>query len=517
MTQPSEPAPVLQIRGVTKRFPGVLANDSVDLTVRKGQIVCVLGENGAGKSTLMNMVYGLYQPDAGEILVNGEPVSFASSAAAIARGIGMVHQHFQLVPVLTVAENVILGTEVRKGPFLDLPRARREVAELSQRYGLAVDPNARVEDLSVGAQQRVELIKALYRNADLLILDEPTAVLTPAEVEHFFDVVRSLVAGGKSVVFITHKLKEVLAVADSVTVLRQGRVVGTADPSTSTEASLASLMVGRDVVFEVPKGPADPGDVVLEVRDLVVADDRDVPMVNGLDLQVRAGEIVGIAGVEGNGQRELVEAVTGMRPPLAGRITISDHDIAGWSPRRVAGLGVGHVPEDRGKHGLVGAFSVADNLVLNRYHRPPFSRRGVFQRDAIAEYARREVAAFDVRTPSTDTLAGSLSGGNQQKCVVARELSGDVRLLVVAQPTRGLDVGSIEFIHSQIVARRDAGAAVLLVSAELDEIFALADRIGVLYRGRMAAVTDREGATREGVGLLMAGSSAEAAGVGGAA
>jgi general nucleoside transport system ATP-binding protein len=516
MTPPSEPAAVLEIRGVTKRFPGVLANDNVDLEVRKGQIVSLLGENGAGKSTLMNIVYGLYQPDAGEVWVNGERVTFTSSADAIARGIGMVHQHFQLVPVLTVAENVVLGNEVRKGPFLDLKRARRDVAELSERYGLTVDPDARVEDLSVGAQQRVELIKALYRNADILILDEPTAVLTPAEVEHFFGVVRSLVEGGKSVVFITHKLKEVLAVADHVTVLRQGRVVGAADPATATEASLASLMVGRDVVFEVPKGPADPGEVVLSIRDLAVADDRDVPTVDGVNLQVRAGEIVGIAGVDGNGQRELVEAITGMRTPIAGHITIEGHDIAGWSPRRVSELGVGHVPEDRGKHGLVGTFSVADNLVLNRYHRPPFSRRGVFQRAAIAQYARGEVEAFDVRTPSTDTPAGSLSGGNQQKVVVARELSGDIKLLVVAQPTRGLDVGSVEFIHSQIVARRDAGIAVLLVSAELDEIFALADRIGVLYRGRLAAVMDREEATRERVGLLMAGSSAEAAGVGAA-
>ena len=504
---------VLEIRGVTKRFPGVLANDGIDLTVHQGQIVSLLGENGAGKSTLMNIVYGLYQPDAGEIRVNGEAVVLTSSADAIARGIGMVHQHFQLVPVLTVAENVVLGNEVRRGPFLDLGRARREVAELSERYGLTVDPDARVEDLSVGAQQRVELIKALYRNADILILDEPTAVLTPAEVEHFFGVVRSLVDGGKSVIFITHKLKEVLAVADHVSVLRQGRVVGTADPATATEASLASLMVGREVVFEVPKGPADPGGVVLEVRDLVVADDRDVPMVNGVDLQVRAGEIVGIAGVEGNGQRELVEAVTGMRAPIGGHITIDGHAIGGWTPRRVTELGVGHVPEDRGKHGLVASFSVADNLVLNRYHRSPFSRRGVFQRDAIADYARREVEAFDVRTPSIDTAAGSLSGGNQQKVVVARELSGDVKLLVVAQPTRGLDVGSIEFIHSQIVARRDAGAAVLLVSAELDEIFALADRIGVLYRGRLAAVIEREGATREHVGLLMAGGATQAAGV----
>ena len=496
---------MLDLRGITKRFPGVLANDGVDLTVARGQIVCLLGENGAGKSTLMNVVYGLYQPDEGDMAVNGEPVRFSSSADAIAKGIGMVHQHFQLVPVLTVAENVILGNEVRRGPFVDLRRARREVAQLSQHHGLAVDPDARVEDLSVGEQQRVELVKALYRNADILILDEPTAVLTPAEVEHFFGVLRSLTQRGKSIVFITHKLKEVLAVADSVTVLRQGRVVATADPRTATEASLASLMVGREVVFEVAKGPASPGGTVLEVRDLVVADDRSVPTVKGLNLEVRAGEIVGVAGVEGNGQRELVEAVTGLRPTIAGQIAVDGHDVSGWSPRRVAALGVGHVPEDRAKHGLVSTFSVADNLVLSHYHRPPFSRRHVFRRDAIARHARHEVHSFDIRTPDVNTPAGSLSGGNQQKLVVARALYGDLKLLVVAQPTRGLDVGSIEFIHSQIVARRDAGVAVLLVSAELDEIFALADRIGVLYRGRLAAVVDRAAATRADIGLLMAG------------
>ena len=500
--------PVLHARGITKHFPGVLANDAVDLEVGKGQIVCLLGENGAGKSTLMNVVYGLYQPDAGELLVNGKPVHFTSSADAIAAGIGMVHQHFKLVPVLTVAENVMLGNETRRGLFLDRARASREVRELSERYGLAVDPDAKVEDLSVGAQQRVELIKALYRNADILILDEPTAVLTPAEVEGFFTVVRGLVASGKSVVFITHKLKEVLAVADTIYVLRQGRMVGQADPGTATEASLASLMVGREVIFEVPKKPAEPGRAVLEVRELSVADDRAVPTVNGLDLEVRAGEIVGIAGVEGNGQRELVEAITGMRVPLDGSIIVDGHDIAGWSPRRVSELGVGHVPEDRTKHGLVASFSVADNLVLNRYQRAPFSHRKVFQRAALASNAAHEVKAFDVRTPGVDAPVGTLSGGNQQKVVVARELSGEPKLLVVAQPTRGLDVGSIEFIHSQIVARRDAGAAVLLISAELDEIFALSDRIGVLYRGRLAAVLDRAGATRDQVGLLMAGAAA---------
>jgi len=503
--QADRAAVVLEARGITKRFPGVLANADVGLALHAGEILCLLGENGAGKSTLMNVVYGLYHPDAGELRVHGEPVRFNSSADAIAAGIGMVHQHFQLVPVLTVAENVVLGQEPRSGPFLDLATARREVAELSRRYGLAVDPDAVVGELSVGAQQRVELIKALYRNADILILDEPTAVLTPGEVTEFFEVVRSLVSQGKSVVFITHKLKEVLAVADSVTVLRGGRVVGNADPRTATEASLASMMVGRDVSFEVDKQAAKPGRPVLVTAGLVVADDRGVVTVDGVDLVARGGEIFGIAGVEGNGQRELVEAIAGMRAPVSGSVSIGGTDTTGLSPRRVEALGVGHVPEDRGKHGLVGIFPITDNLVLNRYQRQPFATRGVMQRDAIAEHAREQVRAYDIRTPSVDTACGSLSGGNQQKVVVARELSEDLRLLLVSQPTRGLDVGSIEFIHSQIVARRDAGAAVLLVSAELDEILSLSDRIGVLYRGRLVAVMDRADATRDELGLLMAG------------
>jgi len=498
-------AVVLEARSITKRFPGVLANADVDLVLHAGEILCLLGENGAGKSTLMNIAYGLYHADAGELRVHGEPVRFDSSADAIAAGIGMVHQHFQLVPVLTVAENVVLGQEPRSGPFLDLATARREVAELSRRYGLAVDPDATVGELSVGAQQRVELIKALYRNADILILDEPTAVLTPGEVTEFFEVVRSLVSQGKSVVFITHKLKEVLAVADSVTVLRGGRVVGSADPRTATEASLASMMVGRDVSFEVDKQAAKPGRPVLVTAGLVVADDRGVVTVDGVDLVARGGEIFGIAGVEGNGQRELVEAIAGMRPPVSGSVAIGGTDTTGLSPRRVEALGVGHVPEDRGKHGLVGIFPITDNLVLNRYQRQPFAARGVMQRDAIADHAREQVRAYDIRTPSVDTACGSLSGGNQQKVVVARELSEDLRLLLVSQPTRGLDVGSIEFIHSQIVARRDDGAAVLLVSAELDEILSLSDRIGVLYRGRLVAVMDRAEATRDELGLLMAG------------
>ena len=500
---------VLEARRVTKTFPGVVANADVDFALRRGEIHCLLGENGAGKSTLMNVVYGLYQPDGGELLVHGQPVAFASSADAIAAGIGMVHQHFQLVPVLTVAENVVLGAEPRRGVRLDLGRAREQVAELSQRYGLAVDPDARVEDLSVGAQQRVELIKALYRDAEILILDEPTAVLTPGEVREFFDVVRSLVAGGKSIVFITHKLKEVLAVADTVTVLRGGRVVGSVDPRTATEASLAEMMVGRKVTFEVDKGPAQPGEVVLSVRGLQVADDRGVVTVQGLDLDVRAGEIVGVAGVEGNGQRELVEAITGMRPPLDGRVEIAGTDTTDSSPREIEELGVAHIPEDRGKHGVVAPFPITDNLVLNRYQKAPFSRRWIVDRKALRRHAVELCKAFDVRAPSVDAPVGTLSGGNQQKVVVARELSGDVRLLVVAQPTRGLDVGSIEFIHRQIVALRDSGAAVLLVSAELDEILSLADRIGVIYRGQLVAVVDRAEATRERLGLLMAGATPE--------
>jgi len=502
---PDETVPVLRVRGLTKRFPGVTANSDVDLTLHRGEILCLLGENGAGKSTLMNIVFGLYQPDEGQIEVQGHPVAFSSSADAIASGIGMVHQHFQLIPVMTVAENVVLGKESRRGPFLDIDKARAEVRELSRRYGLDVDPDAIVGDLSVGAQQRVELVKALYRDADILILDEPTAVLTPQEVVEFFDVVRSLVESGKSVIFITHKLREVLAVADTVVIMRAGKVVAAMPASGATEQSLATSMVGREVGFEVTKGLAAPGQVVLAVRDLQVADDRGHTTVRGLELEVRSGEILGIAGVEGNGQRELVEALAGMRTPLAGSVEILGHDTTGWSPRRVEMLGVGHVPEDRAKHGLVGTYPITDNLVLNRYHRRQFSRRFLLDRAAMTRNANDLIQRFDVRTPSPHVLAGTLSGGNQQKIVMARELSGDLRLLLVAQPTRGLDVGSIEFIHRQVVERRDAGVAVLLVSAELDEILSLADRVGVLYRGTLAAVMDRADATREKIGLLMAG------------
>ena len=498
---------VLRIEGVTKRFPGVVANADVTFDLHRGEIHCLLGENGAGKSTLMNVVYGLYQPDAGTVYVHGRKVEFTSSADAIAAGIGMVHQHFQLIPVLTVAENIILGDEVRRGLALDMASARDQVRDLAERYGFLIDPDARVGDLSVGAQQRVELLKALYRDAEILILDEPTAVLTPREVEDFFGVVRALVDSGKSVVFITHKLKEVLAVADTVTVLRGGRVVGNADPAEASVHSLATLMVGRDVAFEVDKTPANPGEIVLEISGLGVADDRAHLAVNDLSLQVRAGEILGIAGVEGNGQRELVEAIAGMRAVSAGDIRLDGRSVVGLSPREVEELGLGHVPEDRSKHGTVAPYSIIDNLVLNRYHRQPFSRRFIMNRGALRRHAEELVKQFDVRTPGVDVPIGTLSGGNQQKVVVARELSRELRLLMVAQPTRGLDVGSIEFIHEQIVAQRDEGAAVLLVSAELDEILSLSDRVAVVYRGRLVDVVDRADATRERLGLAMAGSS----------
>ena len=504
MAGDSDRVPILDVRGVTKTFPGVIANEDVDLTLHEGEICCLLGENGAGKSTLVNVIFGLYQPDKGSIHIRGQQVQMRGVGDAIEHGIGMVHQHFQLIPVFTVAENVILGNELTNGPFLDINEARRRIRVIEERYGLMVDPDTRVGDLSVGEQQRVELVKALFREAEILILDEPTAVLTPGEVDDFFAIVRSLVDQGKSIIFITHKLREVIAVADRITVLRNGRVAGTADPKTATQQSLANLMVGRDVVFQVEKGDASPGDAVMRISQLRVEDDRGVRTVNGLSVDVRSGEIFGIAGVEGNGQRELVEAIAGMRPKASGTVEILGTDATKLSPRQITELGTGHIPEDRNKHGVVGSYSIADNLVLNRYHRPPFSRRFVRDTDAIASEAAALVEQFDVRTPGIDVAIETLSGGNQQKVIVARELTGDVKALIVAQPTRGLDVGSIEFIHKQIIGLRDRGVGVLLVSAELDEILSLSDRIGVLYRGRLVGTFDARETTREQLGYLMA-------------
>jgi ABC-type uncharacterized transport system ATPase subunit len=497
--------PVLEVRNITKRFPGVLANDSVSFTLEPGEIHAFLGENGAGKSTLMNILYGLYAPDEGQILVNGQEVTIRGPNDAIRLGLGMVHQHFMLVPTLTVAENVMLGTEITSGPLLDQRRANQRISELSHQYGLDVPPDALVHDLPVGIQQRAEIVKALYRGADILILDEPTAVLTPQEADELFVVIESLRKQGKSIIFISHKLREVLALADRITVLRRGRVVGTALPHESTEESLASMMVGREVILTVAKGESHPAGQVLRISDLTVLDDRKAVAVNHLSLEVRAGEVLGIAGVQGNGQTELVEAITGLRPLVAGHVELLGRDLTGAAPRTVIESGVAHVPEDRHHHGLVLSYTIADNLVLSTYYLKPFSRGIVIDQDEIVRNATKLVESFDVRTSSPVALASTLSGGNQQKVVVAREFSRPIKLLIAAQPTRGIDVGSIEFIHHEIIRQRDEGVAVLLVSAELDEILALADRIAVMFKGAIIATVPRDQATREEIGLLMAG------------
>ena len=496
---------LLAARNVTKQFPGVLANDDVSVELKPGRVLALLGENGAGKSTLVNILFGMYRPDGGQIIIKDEVVDLHGPDDAISRGIGMVHQHFQLVPPMRVVENIVLGAEPTKRGLVDLDEARRRVVELSKRYGLDVDPDALVENLSVGMQQRVEILKALYRNAEVLILDEPTGVLTPQEADHLLTVLRGLTDTGVGIVFITHKLREVLAVADDIVVLREGRVVGATTPDQATESRLAEMMVGRSVVLRVEKATAQPGDVVLQVDDLKVNDDRGQLAVDGVSLEVRAGEIVGVAGVEGNGQRELVEAITGLRHVAAGAMAIAGKPSTNNSTRQIAGNGVGHIPEDREKHGIIAAYSVAENSVLNRYHRKPFSSRGIMRREVIYEHAQSVVEEFDVRTPSVAVAVSSLSGGNKQKLIVGREFSENIKLLVAAQPTRGIDIGAIEFIHRRIVEQRDKGAAVLLVSAELDEILGLADRVAVLYDGKLMGVLDANVANRERVGLLMAG------------
>ncbi|WP_420628716.1 ABC transporter ATP-binding protein [Candidatus Leptofilum sp.] len=506
--------PVLEARGLTKRFPGVLANDAVDLTLMKGEILAMLGENGAGKTTLMNMLYGLYHPDEGEILVNGRSLTMNSPNDAIAAGIGMVHQHFMLVPVMSVTENIMLGVEEIRGFLSKVPLLGRlnrrlvasRIQELSEQYNLAINPDDKIKDLSVGIQQRAEIIKALYRKADILILDEPTAVLTPQEADELFAIMRNLTAQGVSIIFITHKLKEVLAVANRIAVLRRGKMVGTASPADATETSLAEMMVGRKVILQVEKEKARPGETVLQVENLVVNDSRGHTAVSNVSFEVKAGEVLGIAGVQGNGQRELVEGLTGLRPVQSGSVTILGQNATHVSPRKITEMGVAHVPEDREKHGLVSSYPIADNLVLNQYYQPPFANGPIINQEAIEQEAKRLVEKYDVRTPSIYTTAGSLSGGNKQKVVIAREFSHDIKLLITNQPTRGVDVGSIEFIHNQIVAQRDAGTAVLLVSAELDEVLSLADRVAVMFDGRIMKILPAAEATRERVGLLMAGS-----------
>lgn len=498
-------APALEMRGITKRYPGVVANDHIDLDVRPGEIHALLGENGAGKSTLMNILYGLAAPDEGQILLDGDEVRITGPSDAIARGISMVHQHFMLVPVLSIADNILLGEETMANRiFLDRNEARQRIRALGDQFGFDIDPDARVESLSVGWQQRVEILKALYREARILVLDEPTAVLTPQETREIFAMLRRLAAAGHSIVFISHKLYEVLEIADRITVIRRGRVVGTRRPSETNESDLAELMVGREVQLEADRGVSHPGDPTLVVEELRAKDDRGHETLRGVSFEVRAGEILGIAGVAGNGQDELVEALTGLRKPSAGKVSVAGREVTGHGPRELIRGGLAFVPGDRQRFGLVLSFTVQDNLVLTQYREAPFAR-GIFRDDgAIERYAERSIAEFDIRTPGADVATGTLSGGNQQKCVVAREFAGNVLVLVLDQPTRGLDVGSIEFIHRQVIAKRDEGAAVLLVSAELDEVMELSDRIGVMYRGGLVALVDGPSADREEVGLLMA-------------
>lgn len=496
---------VLEAKGITKQFPGVLANDHVDFDLRAGEIHALLGENGAGKTTLMNILYGLYHAESGEILVGGNTASIHTPKDSINLGIGMVHQHFMLIPVFTVAENVMLGEETVLRGVLDRKTVEAKVHDLSHKYGLDVNAQALVGQLAVGVQQRVEIVKTLYRNAHILILDEPTAVLTPQEADDLFRIMRELTKRGVSIIFITHKLKEVLAVADRITVMRSGRVVGTTTPNETNEAKLASMMVGREVILTVQKAAAKPGERVLDVSDLHVQDDRGLDVVRGVSFNVRAGEILGVAGVQGNGQTELAEALSGLRPAKSGHFVLAGQDLTRDPPRPITEAGLGHIPEDRQRHGLVLSYTVADNMVLCSYYLPPFARGVVLQQAAVDANARKLIEEYDVRTPSPYVPTSTLSGGNQQKVIVARELSRPVKLLIASQPTRGLDVGSIEYIHKQIVAMRDRGAGVLLVSAELDEILALSDRIAVMYRGQIMATLDVADADKGTLGLLMAG------------
>ena len=502
----------LELRGITKRFPGVVANDNVNLSLNTGEVLSLIGENGAGKSTLMSVLYGMYKPDEGEIVIDGTELMFASPADAIAAGIGMVHQHFMLVPVFTVAENVVLGVEPTGAlGKLNIDEARRMVREISDKYNLDLDPDAVIEDLPVGVQQRVEIVKVLLRDAKVVVFDEPTAVLTPSEIIEFFEIVKTLVSAGRGVVFITHKLKEALNIADRIAVLRRGKVVGEVDPKTATESQIAEMMVGRPVQLTVDKNSAKAGDVVLKVTDLTVLDADGRTHVENVSFEVHAGEIVGIAGVQGNGQTELVEALTGLRKATSGVIALDGKDLTHSNPRERHQMGMAHIPEDRQRQGLVGGLNVAENLVLTRYHDDQFSHGVIVDWDAANAIAETLITEYDIRTPNKETGVGTLSGGNQQKVIVARELSRDLRLTIAAQPTRGVDVGSIEYIHSRIVKERDAGTAVLIVSTELEEVMSLSDRLLVMYRGKVVAELDPKKVTPMEVGLYMAGSRPDSA------
>jgi ABC-type uncharacterized transport system ATPase subunit len=498
--------PVLELRGITKQFPGVLANDHVDLDVLRGEVHALLGENGAGKSTLMNILYGLYHPDSGQVLLNGKPVSFSSAKDAIESGIGMVHQHFMLIPVMTVAENIVLAEEpTYAGVMLDHGEARKRVRELSERFSLAVDPDSYIQDITVAQQQRVEILKALYRGADILVLDEPTAVLTPQEARELFSIIAGLKEQGKSIIFITHKLHEVLEVADRITVLRRGKRIDTVPKEGASEASLAKMMVGREVLLRVDKPPATPAETLLEVSDLHVFDDRGLEKVRGVSFSVRANEIVGIAGVDGNGQTELIDALTGLRHPDSGEVAVAGRTMShGAGARDLLDAGVGHIPQDRQRRGLVLEFSVAENIALHDYCNPPDSRLGWLYPGRLIERARRLISDFDVRGGGPRTPAGSLSGGNQQKVIVAREVARNPKVLIAAQPTRGLDVGAIEYVHRRLVTERDEGRAILLVSLELDEILSLSDRILVMFEGEIVGEYAPD-VSEEVLGIAMTG------------
>ncbi|ADK06354.1 ABC transporter, ATP-binding protein, C-terminal part [Bacillus cereus biovar anthracis str. CI] len=496
---------VIEMNNITKVFPGIVANDDITLQVKQGEIHALLGENGAGKSTLMNVLFGLYQPEQGEIKIKGNPVKITNPNIANDLGIGIVHQHFMLVHNFTVTENIILGNEPKKNGKIAVEEAAKEIKQLSEQYGLAVDPHAKIEDISVGMQQRVEILKTLYRGAEILIFDEPTAVLTPQEIHELIQIMKKLVQEGKSIILITHKLKEIMEVCDRCTIICKGKGIGTVNVAETDEHKLAELMVGRQVNFKTEKIEAKPKEEVLSIANLIVHDTRKLPAVKGLDLTVRAGEIVGIAGIDGNGQSELIEAITGLRKVESGSIAIKGKEITNWPVRRITEEGIGHIPEDRHKHGLVLDFSVRDNIVLQTYYKNPFSKKGILNFSKITQKAKALIEQFDVRTPSEQTLARALSGGNQQKAIIAREVDRNPDLLIAAQPTRGLDVGAIEFIHKKLIEQRDNGKAVLLLSLELDEILNVSDRVAVIYEGKIVAIVDAKETNEQQLGLLMAG------------
>ena len=500
---------VIEMRGITKVFGEFVANDKINLELRKGEIHALLGENGAGKSTLMNMLAGLLEPTSGEIVVNGQVVKLDSPSKAASLGIGMVHQHFMLVEAFTVAENIILGSELTKNGVLDIARATREINELSDRYGLAVDPTAKVADISVGAQQRVEILKTLYRGADILIFDEPTAVLTPSEIDELMAIMKNLVKEGKSIILITHKLDEIRAVSDRVTVIRRGKSIETVEIAGATNADLAEMMVGRSVSFKTEKQEAQPKEVVLSIQDLVVNENRGVPAVKNLSLDVRAGEIVGIAGIDGNGQSELIQAITGLRKIESGSVELKGQSIVGLHPRQITEMSVGHVPEDRHRDGLVLEMMISENIALQTYYKEPLSKKGILNYSNIINYAKKLMQEFDVRAASEIVPASALSGGNQQKAIIAREVDRNPDLLIVSQPTRGLDVGAIEYIHKRLIQERDNGKAVLVVSFELDEILNVSDRIAVIHDGKIQGIVTPETTNKQDLGVLMAGGELE--------